>query len=379
VNPHERRRVERYARTKEWLAAADMAYGAALLALALFTGWSAVLRSAVERITPRFYPAAFGAAGAVAVSVLSLPLHFYGGLIVERRYGLSNQSVGGWIGDWLKGLAISTVLGAPLVQAAYAVITRWPRRWWAVLASLLVPLSVLMAHLGPVLILPLFNRFRPLGDKDLEERIKSLSSREGVSVSRVLQMDMSKQTRKANAFFTGLGNTRRIVLGDTLLAEFTPDEVEVVVAHELGHQVHRDIWKLIALQLPVSLGSFYAMGRLAPPVLAKIGPRARLRGEQGIADPAALPVLALIGTGYSLAATPLINALVRRTVEHPADEYALRLTRNPSAFIGAMEKLGRMNLADPDPPRLVKWLFHNHPTLNERREFARRYGASNAE
>jgi STE24 endopeptidase len=317
----------------------------------------------------------FAAAGMVISSLISLPLSFYEGFIVEHRYGLSNQSAGAWFVEQLKGLGIGLLLGPPLLQGAFWVIGRYPRRWWAVLSGLTVPFSVLLANLAPVLIMPLFNKFEPLKDRDLERRIKDLAAGEGVTVSSVMQMDMSRQTNKANAFFTGVGNSKRIVLGDTLLEEFTPDEIEVVLAHELGHQVHRDLWKLIGLQLPLTLGLFYAVQRLAPRLIACFGARWGLKVDEGVRDPAALPVAGLISTGVSLTVAPAINAAVRAWVEHPADRYALELTGKTGPFIGAMEKLGRMNLSDPDPPALIKWLFHNHPTLQERVDYARRFAA----
>jgi STE24 endopeptidase len=368
------RRATRYARTREWLAVADMAFGACVLSLALLSGSSARMRDLAERLSRRFTVSIYAALGTIILSLISLPLNFYSGYVVERRFELSNQSVRSWLADWLKGLGLGVVLGAPLAEGAQWIIRRWPERWWAVLSAVLVPFSVLVANLAPVLIFPLFNEFEPIPDQELERRIKRLAAGAGVNVSRVLRMDMSKQTKKANAFFAGLGNTKRIVLGDTLLDEFTADEVEVVVAHELGHQVHRDIWKLIALQLPLTLGSFFTMQHAAPPIIRRLGTRWGLRPHAGVEDPASLPLLGLIASGFGLLTAPLVNAAVRATVEHPADEFALNLTQSPSVFIAAMEKLGRMNLSDPDPPTLVKWLFHNHPTLKERIEFARQFG-----
>ena len=373
----ERQKALRYSRTKEWLAVADMIFGTAVMLLALTTGLSARLRSAAERIAPPRLGTVmpFAAAGMILSSLISLPMSFYSGYVVEHRFGLSNQSMRSWFVDWFKGLGVASVLGAPLLQGAFWVIGRYPRRWWAVLSGLVLPFSVLLANLAPVLLMPLFNTFEPLKDQGLEKRIKDLAAGEGVNISSVLQMDMSRQTKKANAFFTGVGNTKRIVLGDTLLDEFTPDEVEVVLAHELGHQVHRDLWKLISLQMPLTIGLFYAMQRLVPPIIGRFGECWGLRAEEGVRDPAALPLAGLIGTGMSLTVAPAVNAIVRRWVEHPADRYALELTGKTGPFISAMEKLGRMNLADPNPPRLIKWLFHNHPTLQERVEYARRFAA----
>jgi STE24 endopeptidase len=363
----------RYARTREWLALLDLAAGMALLLFALVSGVSARLRTAAEGLSIRFPTAVYTALGTTALSLISLPLSFYSGYVVERRFDLSNQSVASWFADWVKGMVLGSVLAAGFAQGASWVMRRWPKRWWAVLSAMLVPVSVLMVNLVPVLILPLFNKFETIADRELEDRIKRLAADQGVAVSQVMSMNMSKQTKKANAFFTGVGNTRRIVVGDTMLEAFTPDEIEVVLAHELGHQVHRDIWKLIALQMPLTLGSFYAMQRLAPALLHRFGGGWRVRGADGVRDPAALPLLALVGSGFTVVTTPLVNAVIRRLVEHRADVYSLELTRNPTAFIGAMQKLGRMNLADPDPPSLIKWLFHNHPTIRERIELARRF------
>jgi STE24 endopeptidase len=369
----EQRRAEQYARTREILAVADMLLGMAIMAAALFSGSSARLRSLAERRSRRLAVTLYAAAALVFTSVVSLPLSFLSGYIVEHRFELSNQSPAAWLADWLKGVGVGLALGPPLAQGAFWVIRRWPERWWAVLSALLLPFSVLMVNLAPVLILPLFNKFEPIPDRTLEDRIKKLAAGQGVNVSRVLRMDMSKQTRKANAFFTGIGNTKRIVVADTLLEEFSHEEVEVVLAHELGHQVHRDIWKLIGLQTPLTLGSFAAMHFTAPRLLRRYSHWWATRPEEGVADPAALPLLGLTAGLFSLGTGPVVNAIIRRAIEHRADEYSLRLTRNPSAFISSMQKLGRMNLSDPDPPLVVKWLFHNHPTLRERVEFARRF------
>jgi STE24 endopeptidase len=373
----ERQRALRYSRTREGLAVADMAFGIMVLALALITGLSARLRCAIEKVSPRrvgrIIP--FAAAAIVISSLISLPMSYYRGYVVEHRFGLSNQSMSAWFIDWLKGLGVSIALGPLLMQGAFWVIGRYPRRWWAVLSGLVVPFSVLLANLAPVLLMPLFNKFEPLKDRRLERRIKDLAAGVGVNVSSVMQMDMSRQTKKANAFFTGVGNTKRIVLGDTLLDEFSRDEIEVVLAHELGHQVHRDLWKLIGLQLPITLGTFYTVQRIAPIAIARFGRRWGLRADEGVRDPAALPLMALIGSGFGLAAGPVVNAVIRHWVERPADRYALELTGKSGPFIRAMEKLGRMNLADPNPPRLVKWLFHNHPTVQERIEYARQFAA----
>jgi len=368
-------RARRYSRLREWLTLIGMLGSGLLSVVALTTGLSAWLRDRATRVAPRKLGPVMPYT--IAVSVLSflasLPLSYAGGHLVERRFGLSNQGVRAWFAEQLKGLAVGLALGAPLAQGVYWLIRRYPRSWWALLSAAVVPLSVVLGSLAPVLILPIFNKFEPLRDRALGERMKRLAAAEGVKVADVLQMDMSRQTSKANAFFTGFGRTKRIVLGDTLLDAFTPDEVEVVVAHELGHQVHRDLWKGIGVGALTTVTTTYAVRRLAPLLFARIGPRAGLDPEQGAGDVAALPALLLLTGGASLVLSPLQNAWSRRLVEHTADRYALELTHDPDAFISAMEKLGRMNLADPAPPALVKYLLYSHPPLRERIAFARRF------
>lgn len=370
----ELRRALRYSRTREWLAIAGMAWSALVSLVLLVTGVSSGLRTFAERHSPRRVgPVMLYSALVTGLTfVVSLPFSYFSGYIIEHRYALSNQRRRDWLAEQLKGLAIGVVLGGVLLQGVYAVIHRYPRRWWFVLSSLTVPLSIVMVNLAPVLILPLFNTFTPLKNKRLAQRIKDLAAGEGVHVSDVLQMDMSKQTKKANAMFTGLGNTKRIILGDTLLDEFTEDEIEVVLAHELGHQVHHDIWKLIGLTAPNTVIGLYAAHRLAPSLLRRFGGRMGLRSEQGLADVATLPLLSMLAGGAMQAVAPLGNAITRNLIERPADRYALDLTGKRAAFITAMEKLGRMNLSNPRPSALVKYLFHDHPTLQERIEFARR-------
>lgn len=374
-DPAERKRAIRYSRTHEWLVLVGALYGALLSLLSLVTGASARVRQRAEHIVPdNVGPVMpYGVVAMLASFLASLPLSYFEGYTIEHRYGLSNQTRRAWVGEQIKGLGVSMVIGLPILQGVYATIRRWPARWWAILAGLTVPFSVVMVTLAPVLLLPLFNKFEPLKNRVLTKRIKDLAAGEGVRVSEVLQMDMSKQTKKANAAFTGLGKTKRIMMGDTLLREFSDDEVEVVLAHELGHQVHHDIWKLIALSAPTSVIGLYAAHRLTPPILRRFGRNWGIDYRDGVADVAALPLLGLLGRVSLLGVGPLLNALVRNMVERPAGDYALRLTGNRAAFISAMEKLGRMNLSNPHPSPLVKYLLYDHPPLHERIEMARRY------
>jgi STE24 endopeptidase len=379
TSDEERERAVSYSRTREWLTVVGMVWSFAMELLMLSSGVSARLRTVAERIAPRRVNPTlpFAALWTLLTFALSLPLAYLSGYVVEHRYELSNQTRRAWLADSLKGLGVEIAVGAPLVSGLLWVIRRRPRSWWAICSALTVPLAIVLSNLAPVLIMPLFNKYEPIKNRALADRIRALAAGQGVTVSEVQQMDMSKQTKKANAMFTGMGRTKRIVLGDTMLDEFGDDEIEVVLAHELGHQVHRDMWKLIAVSAPTSAVALFATHQLAPRVLRRWGRAWGLDVEHGLGDAAALPLLLILTGGVSTALMPLLNGLIRTRVEAPADRYALDLTRKPAAFVGAMEKLARMNLANPSPSALVKYLLYDHPPISERIEAARRWEHAN--
>ena len=310
-----------------------------------------------------------------ALSWLSaLPVSYAGGHAVERRFGLTKQSTRGWFADQVKGLLVGVLLQTPLLSAAFAVIRRRTRDWWLILAAASVPLTVVLSNLAPVLLMPLFNRFDPLRDEALAVRIRALAARSGVRISDVFEMDMSRQSEKPNAMFTGLGNTKRIVLGDTLLSKFSEDEIEAVVAHELGHQVHGDIWRLIGFGAGAGFGLAWLLSRVSPPVLRRTS---RQTGVDTPGDEASLPVLALLMTAMGFVLMP-VQAAFSRAIERRTDRFAVELTRNGGAYARAMERLAAESLADPDPPRPVVLMLYSHPPIVERicaaRESERRFG-----
>lgn len=361
----------RYSRTREVLFLIDLVAGWLLQVVLIGSGGAARLARASSAVTGErrwLADGLFAISYGLMTALASLPLAYARGYIVEQRFGLSTQSRRAWLGEQAKATALGLALEAPLTAASFFVIRRSPRSWWFILSALALPVTVLLAQLYPVAIAPLFNRFTPLRDPALAERVRALAARAGVRIADVVEMDMSRQTRKANAFFAGLGPTRRIALGDTLVEQFTPDEVEVIVAHELGHQVHHDIWKGIGLATIGTFGGALAVSRLIDPLLRRHG--ARL-GIPDLTSVAAAPVLSLLASMLSVLAMPLANAVSRALMERPADRYALDLTGQPTAYISALEKLAHANLLDPDPPRLVTWLLHSHPPVRDRIAMAR--------
>ena len=292
----------------------------------------------------------------------SLPLSYLSGYIVEHRFELSRQTRAGWLADQVKGQAIGLAIALPVVEGLYWIIGRF-RHWWLVVTLATIPLTTLIAQLFPVLIAPRFNTYTPLEDEELAERLRVLAARTGIEVAGVMTMDMSRRTSKANAFFAGIGPTRRIVLSDTLIERFEPDEIEVIVAHEIAHQDNRDLWRFIALGSVFTLATSFATDRVLGTLLRRRGQT--LLGARDIADIRSLPVLGFSFSVASLLLTPLQLAFSRE-LERRADAYALALTRDPDAFTSAMLKLAEVNLADPTPSRMRLFLLYSHPSIAER-------------
>jgi STE24 endopeptidase len=367
--------ARRYSRLREALAIVIPLAGWLFDAAMLLSGASARLASFADRVAPRrpFSDAVYTLLFRLLARLALLPLAYLSGYALEHRFGLSTQSRRGWLADRAKAAALGLAFELPIAVVSYETIRRSPRGWWLILSALALPFTVLLAQLYPVLIAPIFNRFTPLDDPGLAGRVRALAERAGVPVADVVRVDLSRQTRKANAFFAGIGPTRRIALGDTLLERFTPDEVEVVVAHELAHQLHRDVWKGVALGSVATLGGAFALSRLAPSLTRRLG---RRTGVARIDDVASMPLFGLLLGLIGAATLPLASAFSRELVERPADRRALALTGHPEAFVSAMEKLAEQNLADPDPPRLIHVLLHGHPSVAERIAMARAVAAT---
>ena len=327
--------------------------GVAMLVVLLATGASGALRNVA-----RGHVIPYVVLLSLLNEAVSIPLAFYSGYLLERRYGLSNETVGGWALDQAKSFALGIVLGGGAAQIVYWSIGLSPRNWWLLAGFIFALLIVGLANLGPVLLLPMFYSVRPLTRDALSARLMRLADRAGARVLGAYEWGLGEKTKKANAALAGLGATRRILVSDTMLAEYSDDEIEVVLAHELAHHVHGDIWKGIAFESVLILGGFF----LAARVLAALAPAFDVKGP---GDVAGLPLLLLAAGAVSLVMVPFAHAM-SRAFERSADRFALDLTRNPAAFISAMRRLGAQNLAEERPSRLVQWLFYSHPPLRDR-------------
>jgi STE24 endopeptidase len=294
----------------------------------------------------------------ITFDFLTLPLDFWSGYLVEHRFQLSNQTLAGWFWRRVKGYFVGGIIGIIMLSGLYLLIWTTGNLWWiwATVGWLLV--SLVMGRLLPVLILPLFYKVTRLNDESLLGRLRALATGTTLTVEGVYRLELSKDTKKANAALAGLGNTRRVLLGDTLLEQFTPEEIEVVFAHEVGHHVHRHILKTIALGVVTSLVGFWLVNIL----LARLAPAL---GYESFQDPAALPLILLVLTLFGLALSPAQNAL-SRFYERQCDRYALDRTGNAAAYRSAFIKLARINKSNPDPHPLIAWLFYDHPPIRER-------------
>lgn len=300
----------------------------------------------------------FTAAVGILQSLVTLPIGFYSGYIVEHRYHLSNQSFGRWAWERLKGSLVGLPLVAVILMVVYYCIETFGNAWWLPVSVLLSFVSVLLARIAPVLFMPLFYRFDPLPDGPLRERIAGLCARAGVRFEGIFTFNLSKNTKKANAGFTGIGKSRRIILGDTLVKNFSDEEIETVFAHELGHYKHRHITiGIVTGVLSTFLGLFVASHLYAWSV--------EVFGFASFTDLEALPLLAIWLGLFGLITSPISNMLSRRH-ERQADAYAAEVTKNGTAFAAALRRLADTNLADPEPHPVVEFLFYRHPSIAKR-------------
>jgi STE24 endopeptidase len=356
--------VRRYNRIQRWLSLSDTAIGFALLVVLLVTGWTGKLRDWSYQGAGQYYFLAvflYVLMFSIIAKLLSAPFDFVG-FRLERQYKLSNQKLRGWLWDECKGWLLSLVLGTIMVELVYGIIRIAPQRWWIIAWAVFIGMFLLMAQLAPVVLMPIFYKFEPLANDSLRERLTKLGERAGTRVRGVYEWKLSEKSNKANAALTGLGSTRRIILADTLLQNYSDDEIEAVLAHELGHHVHKHILKGILTQVGITFFGFWLINTVLRFVLAKewfpaLDPR--------LYDFANLPLIVLVATILGFVLMPALNALSRHH-ERQADRYAWENTPAIEPFISAMQKLADQNLAEREPAKWIEFLFHSHPSIGKR-------------
>jgi len=353
--------ARRYNRIHRWLEFSDFALGLAFLLILLLSGWNAVLRDWAYRFAFQndtlavFLYVLFLLLGG---KLLGIGLDYYG-LRLERRFQLTTQKTRSWIWDETKGFLVGLLFAGIIAELLYFTIRQSPQHWWILSWAIFMGLFVVLAQVAPLILFPIFYKFEPLENDDLKQRLVRLSESAGTKVRGIYKWHLSEKSRKANAALTGLGATRLIILADTLLDHYSPEEIEAVLAHELGHHVHKHILKSIFVQAGVTLLGFWAANYVL-----------HLSIEQWsmfdtMSDFSNLPLLVLISTVLSVLLMPAMNAYSRFN-ERQADRYAFKTIRSVQPFITSMNKLAAQNLAERTPSRWVEWLFHSHPAISRR-------------
>ncbi|MGA2668501.1 MAG: M48 family metallopeptidase [Ignavibacteria bacterium] len=300
----------------------------------------------------------------VLSAVLSFPVDYFFGYRLEHKFGLSNLTFFKWITEGLKSAGVGIVLGVPILMLFFYMIMNY-YLWWLWFGCVIVVYTILLVQLAPVLIFPLFYKFKPIENESLKRRILDLCDRIGFKVKGVFTFDMSKTTKKANAAFTGLGRTKRIILGDTLVSGFSEDEIETVFAHEVGHYKKGHIKKNIFISFFSTFAGLFILSKVYSLLLPKFG-------FTEVWDIGALPVLVLIASVFGFIMKPA-GAYISRKFEYEADRFALDTTQNLPVFRSVMEKLAFQNLSDEEPNKLVEFWSYSHPSVKRRIAAAEKY------
>lgn len=361
--------AQRYNRIRRYLGIADVAVGLGVLLALLITGWTGTLRDIAYQGAHQNYVLAvflYVTALMVISKIIGFGLDYYG-FRLEHRFKLSNQRFSSWLWDEFKGWLVGLVLAVVLVEIVYYIIRASQQYWWLIAWAVFIGFFVLMAQIAPVVLFPIFYKFKPLQNQSLKDRLLRLSERAGTRVRGVYEWKLSEKSKKANAALTGLGKTRRIILADTLLEGYSEDEIEAVLAHELGHHVHRHILKSIGIQVAVTFVGFWAANEVLRYAVS--------HGQMfiGLSDFANLPLLILVSTILSLLLVPVLNAYSRHN-EREADRYAFNSIASVEPFISSMNKLADQNLAERTPSKWVELLFHSHPPISKRITAAKAHG-----
>lgn len=331
-----------------------------ILLILLFTGLANDLEANIVSITSSDYFQVLIFVGVIMLGsiIIFTPFSYYSGYYLEHKFKLSNQKFYDWLKESAKGLALLIVIGVPLLLVFRYIILTFDNLWWVVFGVFMFFFSVILAQLFPIVILPLFYKIIPLENETLKGKIKLLADDAGIEVENIFSFDMSKNTKKANAAFTGIGKTKRIILGDNLLSSYSEDEIETVVAHELGHYKNKHIMKNLFMGTFFSFCSLFLIHSFTVMSL-------NIFNIGSIQSLSAILLFILFGMLVSFVQNPISN-FISRKFEYEADEYAVKSTAKKSAFINTLEKLTEQNLGDKEPHPFVEWYFYGHPSVTNR-------------
>lgn len=357
-------KAKRYSSIKYCVEISKVIYLLILLFIFLDTGLSIMLRNEILQLTENIYVAIlmYGLIVFIIHYLLEFPLNIYCSYHLEHRFSLSTQKIKDWLIDQIKTGLISFVIFIILTEAFYFILRKNPQQWWWIVSLFWIFFSLTLAGLMPTLIIPLFFKYKILSDAHLRQRILNLAEKMKLKLLDVFEIDFSKKTVKANAAFVGLGRTKRVILADTLKDKYTHDEIEVILAHEFAHYKMKHLLKLVFVNSLVIISAFYLMSQTSRYVLG-------IFGLSSLNDIAAFPAIVMYLVAITIILEPLMNYVSRR-FEKNADKLAIKTTNLKEAFISMMEKLCAQNLADREPPWLIKVFFFDHPPVSERIAFA---------
>ena len=362
IPPETKAKSDAYFEGGYWMILWDFVYGAVVLLVVLNLRWSAGMRNLAERIT-RFKPLQtliYWVEYLLLISILTFPLTVYEEYFREHKYGLATQTFGPWFSDQLKGLVVSLVLGGVAVMGLIGIVRRLTRTWWIWGAIASEVFSIVVVLIAPVFLVPIFNTPKRLEDPKITQPILTMARANGIPVHDVYQIDASKQSTRMSANVSGFGQTMRITLNDNLLRRGSPEEVQAVMGHEMGHYVLNHIYNGIIFFLIVIV-SFFAFLRWGLAwSLARWGEKWQIRG---IGDTAVVPLVVLLGSLFFFVLTPVMNTFTR-TQEHEADMYGLNASRQPDGFAQAAIHLGEYRKMSPGT--LEEWVFYDHPSGRNR-------------
>ncbi|OIO80665.1 MAG: hypothetical protein COW11_01230 [Candidatus Omnitrophica bacterium CG12_big_fil_rev_8_21_14_0_65_43_15] len=360
-------KAKKYWRIKRWIFLIDILLNAVLLFFILYSRLSIVFRNKAMGMTlnPFGYIALYLLWFGALSYIVTLPLEYMESFVVEHRFALSPLTLGKWFKRHFKRTLVGAAITLIITEAVYFLLRRHPDNWWVLAGIGWVLFTIILSRLAPVLIVPLFYKYRRLDNENLKSRIFKLAAKAGTNVKGVFRINMSKETRKANAALIGIGNSRRIIIGDTLLDNFTDDEIEVVLAHELGHHKKWHIWKLFAFGTVATFIGLYTTNAVMKECLLFFG-------FNDISDIGAFPIFCLLLLLFSVLLMPLQNVF-SRYLERRADVFALKMTRMPDVFIATMSKLAKQNLSDTTPNKFIEVMMYTHPPVSKRIKMAEKF------
>lgn len=358
---------KRYHRTKNYLFLADIALNILVLLVFFFSGLSLATRNFLVHKISHYYLVVFFYALVLSFIfyLVGLPLSFYDGYILEHKFNLSRQNFFSWLKHNLKQSIISLIILSTVVEFVYFVLRNFSSTWWIWASFFWLFLSLVLAKITPSILIPIFYKYIPIDNQELKNKVFSLFSQCNITLKDIYAINLSKDTKKANAFICGLGQNRRVVLTDTLLNNFNNEEIKTVVAHELGHYKNRDTFKLVVGNSILSLAAFLIVDIFFKQALASFG-------IIKIDDVALFPLFAFYLLLISLALLPLQNSF-SRFLETKADAFSLKSTESAQDYISALTKLGEINLADFEPNPLIEFMLYDHPALSRRIAFAKKF------